>query len=174
LLLLLGGVVAVNFYPLFICPPVMDRMNYYLSLQFSEAEAMQLLRDWFLKNTSVCTVKDVVKHIVYIKNFIGIDHVALGSDFDGTALLRLLSLICYFAFFVFVWWTSFLLGISLVPEGLENVSKYPNLVAELIKEGFSDDDIIKVIGENFLRVLEKAENVAQNYELFAREKASVK
>lgn len=130
-----GGVVAVNFYPLFICPPVMDRMNYYLSLQFSEAEAMQLLRDWFLKNTSVCTVKDVVKHIVYIKNFIGIDHVALGSDFDG---------------------------ISLVPEGLENVSKYPNLVAELIKEGFSDDDIIKVIGENFLRVLEKAENVAQN------------
>lgn len=56
----------------------------------------------------------------------GIDHVGIGSDFDG---------------------------ISMVPQGLEDVSKMPNLTAALLKRGYSEQDIQKIMGGNFLRVI---------------------
>jgi membrane dipeptidase len=63
----------------------------------------------------------------------GIDHVGLGSDFDG---------------------------ISSTPRGLEDVSKFPALVAELLRRGYSDEDVRKVTSGNVLRVLREAERVA--------------
>jgi membrane dipeptidase len=63
----------------------------------------------------------------------GIDHIGIGSDFDG---------------------------ITSVPEGLEDVSKYPALFAELVRRGYSDQDLKKIAGLNVLRVWRKADAVA--------------
>lgn len=53
---------------------------------------------------------------------------------------------------------------SRAPEGLEDVSKYPDLIQELIRRGYSDEDLKKLIGENFIRVFEKVEQVKGAYE----------
>jgi membrane dipeptidase len=74
------------------------------------------------------TVEDAAACIDHVVKVAGIDHVGIGSDFDG---------------------------ISLVPRGLEDVSKVPNLTAELLKRGYSEGDIRKIMGGNFLRVIQE-------------------
>lgn len=80
------------------------------------------------------TVHQVVRHITHIGDRIGYDHVGLGSDFDG---------------------------IAEIPKGLEDVSKYPDLIAELLRQGVSDDDAAKVVGGNLLRVWKEVDAVAR-------------
>jgi len=72
-------------------------------------------------------------HIDHIRDVAGIDHVGYGSDYDG---------------------------IGCTPQGLEDVSTFPRLTAELLRRGYSDDDAKKVIGLNLLRVMRRAEQVA--------------
>ncbi|KAJ5465557.1 hypothetical protein N7530_009344 [Penicillium desertorum] len=79
------------------------------------------------------TLERVADHILYIGNLIGFEHVGIGSDFDG---------------------------IPTVPRGLEDVSRFPNLVEELLKRGVSDKDASKVVGGNLLRVWKKVDEVA--------------
>ncbi|KAK1237593.1 hypothetical protein MKX07_006721 [Trichoderma sp. CBMAI-0711] len=71
------------------------------------------------------TLERVVDHITYIGSRIGYGHVGIGTDFDG---------------------------IGSVPKGLEDVSKYPDLIAELLRRGVSDADAAKVVGDNLIRV----------------------
>lgn len=80
------------------------------------------------------TLADAVAHIEHIRKVAGIDHVGIGGDFDG---------------------------ISSTPVGLEDVSTYPALFAELARRGWSDDDLRKLAGENLLRVLRESEAVAR-------------
>jgi membrane dipeptidase len=75
----------------------------------------------------------VADHIEHIRQVCGIDCVGLGSDFDG---------------------------ITEVPVGLEDVSKFPDLIAELLRRGWSEQDVEKVAGLNTLRVMREAERVA--------------
>jgi membrane dipeptidase len=84
------------------------------------------------------TLAQVVRHIVHIGSLIGYDHVGIGSDFDG---------------------------IELTPRGLEDVSKFPDLVAALLREGISETDVIKIIGGNILRVWREAEAVSDMMKL---------
>jgi len=84
-----------------------------------------------IEPTSMTRVADHIEHVVRLA---GIDHVGLGSDFDGV-------------------------GDSL-PVGLEDVSRYPSLLAELVRRGFSDADLAQVCGENLLRVWSEAERLA--------------
>jgi membrane dipeptidase len=79
------------------------------------------------------TLAQVADHIDHIRRVAGIDHVGLGSDFDG---------------------------ITGVPAGLDDVSRYPDLLEELARRGYSDDDLKKVAGLNVLRALRGAEEVA--------------
>lgn len=74
-----------------------------------------------------------INHIDYVSDAVGRDHVGIGTDFDG---------------------------IMSVPKGLEDVSKYPDLVAKLVERGWSDRELVGFVGENMLRVLEDAERVA--------------
>jgi len=71
------------------------------------------------------TFNDLIKHLDYAIKLIGIEHVGLGSDFDG---------------------------IDVVPLGLEDVTSFPKITKELLRLGYSEADIRKVLGENFLRV----------------------
>ena len=79
------------------------------------------------------TLSQVADHIDHIRKVAGIDHIGLGGDFDG---------------------------ISSVIVGLEDVSTYPALSAELLKRSYSDDDVKKILGLNVLRVMRQAEKVA--------------
>jgi membrane dipeptidase len=79
------------------------------------------------------TLSQVADHIDHIRKVAGIDHIGLGGDFDG---------------------------ISSVIAGLEDVSTYPALTAELLKRGYTDDDIKKILGLNVLRVMRQVEKVA--------------
>ncbi len=79
------------------------------------------------------TLSDVADHIEHIRKVAGIDHVGIGSDFDG---------------------------IPAGPQGLEGVDQYPALLAEMMRRGWSDADVAKLAGLNVLRVMETAEQVA--------------
>lgn len=79
------------------------------------------------------TLADVVAHIDHIRKIAGIDAIGIGSDFDG---------------------------VPCVPDGLEDVTKYPNLTRALLEKGYTAEDIGKIYGGNFLRVMRKVEMVA--------------
>ncbi|HEX6399100.1 MAG TPA: dipeptidase [Actinomycetota bacterium] len=83
--------------------------------------------------TPPSSVKDVADHVDHVRRVAGIDHVGIGSDFDGSPGM---------------------------PVGLEDVSRYPALFEELGRRGYSDDDLQKVAGRNVLRVMREAERVA--------------
>lgn len=83
---------------------------------------------------SPATLNDVVLHIEHVRDIAGIDHVGIGGDFDG---------------------------ISSVPVGLEDVSTYPALFAELSRRGWSEGDLRKLAGENILRAWAEAEQVSR-------------
>ena len=80
------------------------------------------------------TLKDVADHIVHVGKLIGYRHVGLGADYDGTPAQ---------------------------PKGLEDVSKYPDLIEELFRRGVGFEDMKGIIGNNVLRVLKVVEEVAQ-------------
>ena len=79
------------------------------------------------------TLADVVEHIEYIRDRIGSEHIGIGGDYDG---------------------------MPPGPVGLEDVSSYPNLLAELLRRGFSEKEVRGIAGENVLRVMAEAERVA--------------
>ena len=142
-----GGVVQLGFANFFL------RNDVYQAYTEGEANIKKYLRDHKIKSGTDsawqyeekywkenplpdATVKDVADHIDHIKNLVGVDYVGLGSDFNGTG--------------------------GLLAVGLEDVSKYPNLVYELLQRGYSDDDIKKVLGRNLLRVWKQVERTAEN------------
>ena len=89
---------------------------------------------WYTANPMPkVTVAQLADHIDHIRRVAGIDHVGLGSDFDG---------------------------ISSLPVGLEDVAGFPTLLAELANRGYSRDDLARVAGLNLLRVMDEAERVA--------------
>lgn len=82
----------------------------------------------YLTSSSTATINNVIAHIDYIKNLVGINYIALGSDFDG---------------------------VDRVVVGLEDVTKFPNLTEALLRKGYSIPDIKKIYGENILRVFRR-------------------
>lgn len=86
------------------------------------------------KSFPKATISELADHIDHIRNIAGIDHIGIGSDFDGT---------------------------DATPVGLEDVSGYPELIIELLRRGYSDDDIKKITGGNILRVMRSVEEVSQ-------------
>lgn len=137
-----GGVVMVNFSPGFIneearihgerADAVLDSLT--TALAGDSARAREAFEGWLESNPAPkATLYEVADHIDHIVQVAGIDHVGLGSDYDG---------------------------IDHVPVGLEDVSRFPDLIAELLERGYSDEDIRKLAGLNFLRVMREAEAVS--------------
>jgi len=137
-----GGVVMVNFGSFFIASEVVERVA------AGKAEKARLqtvhpgdpgavdeaLDRWYEEHPMPrVTVSDLADHVDYIRSIAGIDHLGLGSDYDG---------------------------VSSLPEGLEDVSGYPLLLAELLRRGYSREDVAKVAGLNVLRVMSEVERVA--------------
>jgi membrane dipeptidase len=112
-----GGVVMINFSTMYLDPRKTTPRAYAW--------------DWVRHaGGSATTVANVADHIDHVVRVAGVDHVGLGSDFDGTTFL---------------------------PEGLRHVGEMPNLTTELLRRGYAEPDIRKILGENLLRVLAEAE-----------------
>jgi membrane dipeptidase len=133
-----GGVVMVTFVPVFVSQealdwdaPIRDRF----AKAPSDEERARIRKEYEAVHPMPrATLGHVADHIEHVRKIAGGDHVGIGSDFDG---------------------------ISTTPIGLEDVSKFPNLFAELIRRGWSDADLKKLAGENLLRALRAAEATAQ-------------
>jgi membrane dipeptidase len=135
-----GGVVMINFFNDFLHPVDAERSAKRSALreEFEEKfpddseQVDSVVRKWELANprSSLCTVHDVLDHIDHVVRVAGIDHVGLGSDFDGVPAL---------------------------PGQLDDVSTYPVITQGLIDRGYSESAIRKVLGENVIRVFEQVE-----------------
>jgi membrane dipeptidase len=138
-----GGVIMVTFVPGFASPKV----NAWNKLQTAEQDRLKAatpndpaavkagVDTWTSANPAPrATIADVADHIDHIRKVAGIDHIGIGSDFDG---------------------------ITQTVQDLDNVSAYPRLTAELLKRGYSDADVRKILGLNILRVMREAEKVSK-------------
>jgi len=135
-----GGIVMVNFNPGFISEQVRayeeqrDAMGAVMKSQGADSAAIRdTVRAWNARAPKA-TLQQVADHIDYIRKVAGVDHVGLGSDFDG---------------------------ITSVPQGLEDVSKFPDLIAELLRRGWKEPEIVKLVSGNILRVMRRAEETAR-------------
>ncbi|HEX4241286.1 MAG TPA: dipeptidase [Steroidobacteraceae bacterium] len=142
-----GGVVMVNFNPGYVSDAhdhwdadrAAEQARYdtppFGGLYIGQPERAQAaLSAWEAAHPKpVVTVGQVADHIEHIRRVAGVDHVGLGSDFDG---------------------------IPDLPRGLEGVAHFPALIAELMRRGWTDADVAKVAGENVLRVMASVEQVA--------------
>jgi membrane dipeptidase len=136
-----GGVVMVTFVAGFIDPavaaiqlPAMAEITSRATGKTPEEREKieeEVLGKIKMPPTSIAKVAD---HIEHIRDVAGVEHIGLGGDFDGN---------------------------SQWPEGLSDVSMYPNLFAELIRRGWSDNDLKLLAGENLLRAMERAEAVSR-------------
>jgi membrane dipeptidase len=116
-----GGIVMVNFGGAFIDP--------------AKAGTWRAAADVLLHlGPSPVPLARLLDQIEHVARVAGIDHVGLGSDFDGTLFL---------------------------PEGASDVAGFPNVTAGLLERGYSDAEIRKILGENLLRVMAEAERVAE-------------
>jgi membrane dipeptidase len=142
-----GGVVMINFYPVFLDEKVrtaglarderLKAQRGALAEQFKNdparlAEELKKLNDANpIPNTTLAMVVDHIDHVVKVA---GIDHVGIGSDFDGVPNL---------------------------PEGIKDVSDLQNITYELLRRGYSDGDVLKILGGNLMRAFEAVERVAR-------------
>ena len=134
-----GGIVMVNFNPGFVSEAVRSyedsmesRARALRAAGADPASVAESTKAWAARAPKA-TLAQVADHIEHIRQVAGVDHVGLGSDFDG---------------------------ITEVPVGLEDVSKFPDLIAELLRRGWSEQDVGKVAGLNALRVLRATEQAA--------------
>ena len=144
-----GGVVHVNFYSLFVdeqtVRPQSDERDKRLKAQQDainekykddperRAEESDKLEQ--ANPLPPLPISKLIDHIDHIVKVAGIDHVGIGADFDGA---------------------------NDMPEGAQDVSMLPNITYELLKRGYSERDIRKILGENFLRAFAEAERVARS------------
>lgn len=137
-----GGVCMVTFVPAFVDPAAGRAWLAYVQardaaqVEFADDPGRLAATITQLQQahpTPTATLAQVADHIDHIRTVAGIDHVGIGSDFDGVAVQ---------------------------PVGLEDVSCFPALFAELRHRGYSDEDLRKIAGRNFLRVFRAAEAVA--------------
>lgn len=137
-----GGVIFINFYSGFIDSNYMRRKEVVSGNHRSEVDSlirlkwhMNQVEDWLFKTypSEVAglrpTIDQLIDHINHVVNLIGVDHVGLGSDFDG---------------------------IESAPEGLDGVEDFPKITEALLKRGYSKKQVKKILGNNFLRVFKDA------------------
>lgn len=138
------GVIMINFGSSFLREEYQDQDDPFREQVRAHIDSMGWAEDsrdavvyeeTIRKENPIGSVQDVADHIDHVVDLVGVDHVGLGSDFDGVFAL---------------------------PEGLQDASGYPNLVAELLRRGYTENEIEKILGENVLRVWETVEEGAAN------------
>jgi len=148
-----GGVIQINYEPAFLDQTYNEAFDKYVGgVVASEAQALkdcggdpdcELRKERQTHDRLVAEGKlphvsweKIIEHIDHVVSLVGPDHVGLGSDFDGADM----------------------------PEGMEDCSKLPKITEALVRKGYKDDDIRKILGGNLLRVMEQTEKVSKEME----------
>lgn len=134
-----GGVIMINFHPGFIDSSFDEKETAFFNKYAMESDSLLKsgMDEWYMMDylydrhkTEADLMRPpldkLIEHIDYIVELVGVDYVGLGSDFDG---------------------------INLTPLQLDDVASYPSITKALIEKGYSEKDIVKILGGNFLRVL---------------------
>ncbi len=137
-----GGVIMITFVPSFVneevrlsSQEVVAERTRLLEAGTDPAQIDQMLMAWRRANPGpTATLSDVADHIDHVRGLIGTKHLGIGSDFDG---------------------------ISVVPVGLEDASTFPDLFVELVRRGYSDEELKDIAGRSVLRALRGAEEAAR-------------
>jgi membrane dipeptidase len=136
-----GGVFMITFVSAFvncevakITQPMMASLGLRLRQAANDAERKKIYDELDSVPLPPTPIGNVADHIEHVRDVVGVEHIGLGGDFDGAS-----------------WW----------PVGLSDVSMYPNLLAELIRRGWSDHDLKLLARDNILNALERAEQVAK-------------
>ena len=146
-----GGVVHINYYEGFLDSGFQERQNALKDAQTQQTAiddgtpkfgdraqngpAVRKINAERLAKLGRIPLSTLLDHFEHAVKIAGVDHVGLGSDFDGVD--------------------------DMLPEGMEDISKMPNLVSGLMERGFSDDDILKILGGNTLRAMREVEQAAK-------------
>lgn len=137
-----GGIIMVTFVGSFVSEELRqyysERAAYQRKVEYLHPGELEVIakkmEQWDEEHEAPKpTLNQLADHIDHIRDQIGVDHIGIGGDYDGTSGL---------------------------PVGLEDVSTYPNLFAELLKRGYSEEDVRKIAGLNMLRVMRGAEETA--------------
>ncbi len=138
-----GGVVMVNFGKGFVntryvkpSPEIQAKLDEIRNQYSGDPTEMRARLRELQGPSPHVTLDMLIDHFVHIAKVAGIDHVGIGSDFDGVG--------------------------GQLPEGMEDIAKLPAITYELLKRGYSDADVKKVLGENFLRTMSEIERVAKS------------
>ena len=137
-----GGAVFINFYPGYIDSTFQQKaeiinMKYELELDILAEQYDPLSKQYWFEEMKLLkhekaritpSINDVIKHISYIVDLVGVDYVGIGSDYDG---------------------------VEIMPTGLENVSKLPFLTKKLIEHGYTIREVRKILGGNFKRIFKE-------------------
>jgi membrane dipeptidase len=145
-----GGVMDINFYSAFVDQNFRDAYNKIAAPMDAEVKAAReqlqkegkhlsyaeetKLRQKYQANLPLPSFERIADHVDHAVQVAGVDHVGLGSDFDG---------------------------VDSIPRGMEDCSKLPNLVRELARRGYSEQDLEKILGGNVLRVMRQVEDVSR-------------
>ncbi|MCB9258268.1 MAG: membrane dipeptidase [Ignavibacteriales bacterium] len=137
-----GGVIQITFGSYFVSGNYQSKMNeldnYYKEKNVKRySDEGKKYYDEFMQKNKIDygTSEDLANHIDHVVKLVGIDHVGLGSDFDG---------------------------IGKLPAGIKDVSSYPQIIYELLKKGYSEKDIEKICSGNILRVWKEVEDYAKD------------
>jgi membrane dipeptidase len=140
-----GGVIQINFGSTFIDGDIRkasDSIRAHIvnwltenNLTEEDSAAEAYIKTYMAENFPYSTVAKVADHIDHVVQLVGVDHVGFGSDYDGVG--------------------------DTLPTGLKDVADYPNLIAELLKRGYTPADIEKICYKNVFRVWEEVENTAK-------------
>ncbi len=140
-----GGTCMVNFVPAFVSQACRDwergfaedakRRGFDFKNVPGRGQAKELRQDWIAKHPRPAVkLAEVADHAEHVREVAGVDHVGIGSDYDG---------------------------VDWLPEGLEDTSCYPALIAELLRRGWSEEDCGKLASGNIIRTLRAAEETAR-------------
>ena len=137
-----GGVVHVNFIRPFVARngaawvQQREQVTRELRLQLiDDAAVEQGVKQWEKANLPAVSIGDVADHVDHIRKVAGIDHIGIGADYYDAEQATMV-------------------------DGLANVTRYPYLFAELLRRGYSDEDVLKIAGRNHLRAMRRMEQVA--------------
>ena len=140
-----GGLIMINFGSTFLdeasresSSKISEHISNWLEenqLERSDSTARTYIDKYRNENFKYSTVSKVADHIDHVVELVGIDHVGLGSDYDGVG--------------------------DTLPVGLKDASEYPNLIEELLKRGYTESDIQKICSENIFRVWNKVYSIAE-------------
>jgi membrane dipeptidase len=138
-----NGIIMVTYVGTFVSEDLRqfyaERAAYQRKMEYLHRGELDVIRqkmeEWDNENEAPdVTLNDLADHIDYLKENVGVDYIGIGGDYDGTSSL---------------------------PVGLEDVSTYPDLFAELLRRGYSEEELQKIAGLNMLRVLRDVEEASE-------------